>query len=80
MDFSHSFLSKNLVKHLDNVETLPLNFPIFREIVKSDHKVNSFIGTKSSNSFISKCEYHPYKQKHFFCSYKNTNFYRECIK
>ena len=45
---------KKIVKHLDNVETLPLNLPIFSEIVKSDHKVNSFIDTKSSNSFISK--------------------------
>ena len=62
------------------METLPLNLPIFSEIVKCDHKVNSFIDTKSSNSFISKCEYHPHKQKHFFCSYHNTNFCRECIK
>ena len=71
---------KKIVKHLDNVETLPLNLPIFSEIVKSDHKVNSFIDTKSNNSFISKCEHHSHKQKHFFCSYHNTNFCRECIK
>ena len=44
---------KKIVKHLDNVETLPLNLPIFSEIVKSDQKVNSFIDTKSNNSFIS---------------------------
>ena len=71
---------KKIVKHLDNVETLPLNLPIFSEIVKSDHKVNSFIDTKSNNSFISKCDHHSHKQKHFFCSYHNTNFCRECIK
>ena len=71
---------KKIVKHLDNVETLPLNLPIFSEIVKSDQKVNSFIDTKSNNSFISKCDHHSHKQKHFFCSYHNTNFCRECIK
>ena len=34
----------------------------------------------SNNSFITKCEHHSHKQKHFFCSYHNTNFCRECIK
>ena len=71
---------KKIVKHLDNVETLPLNLPIFSEIVKCDPEVNAYIDTKSNNSFITKCEHHPNKQKHFFCSYHNTNFCRECIK
>ena len=71
---------KKIVKQLDNVETLPLNLPIFSEIVKSDPQVNHYIDTKTNNSFITKCEHHTYKQKHFFCSYHNINFCRECIK
>ena len=71
---------KKIVKHLDNVETLPLNLPIFSEIVKCNPTVNSYIDTKSNNSFITKCEHHTHKQKHFFCSHHETNFCRECIK
>ena len=71
---------KKLVKHLDNVETLPLNIPIFSEIVRNDEKISKFIDPNSEDSFTCKCEIHPEKQKHFFCSYHNINFCRECIK
>ena len=72
---------KKTVKGLENVETLPLNLPLFSEIVKNDSSVKKYLDTQNSkNSFISKCEKHPSKQKHFFCSYHNTNLCRTCIK
>lgn len=71
---------KKLVKHLDNVEALPLNIPIFSEIVKNDSKVSTYIDPNSNDSFTAECEYHVDKKKHFFCSYHNQNFCRECIK
>ena len=71
---------KKLVKQLDNVETLPLNIPIFSEIVKNDSKISNYINPKSNDSFTQFCEYHNEKQKHFFCSYHNINFCRGCIR
>ena len=71
---------KKLVKHLDNVETLPLNIPIFSEIVRNDEKISTYIDPNSKDSFTVRCEHHPEKQKHFFCSFHNQNFCRECIK
>ena len=61
---------KKLVKHLDNVETLPLNLSIFGEIVKND---------PSSDIYLSSpCKQHPEKQKHYYCSYNQNHFC--CIK
>jgi hypothetical protein len=34
----------------------------------------------SKNSFADFCDYHNEKQKHFYCSYHQVNFCRECIK
>ena len=62
---------KKLVKHLDNVETLPLNIPIFSEIVRNDEKISTYIDPNSKDSFTVRCEHHPEKQKHFFCSFHN---------
>ena len=71
---------KKLVKHLDSVETLPLNIPLFSEIVKNDPKISTYIEPNSNDSFTAICAHHNEKQKHFFCSFHNTNFCRECIK
>ena len=71
---------KTLVKNLDYVETLPLNIPLFSEIIKNDPKISNYIGPNSKDSFTAICEHHNEKQKHFFCSFHNTNFCRECIK
>ena len=71
---------KKLVKHLDNVETLPLNLSIFGEIVKNDPVIMMFIDPSSEASFASSCPNHPEKQRHYYCSHHENNFCRECMK
>ena len=71
---------KKLVKHLDNVETLPLNLSIFGEIVKNDPVIMMFIDPSSEVSFASSCPNHPKKQRHYYCSFHENNFCRECMK
>ena len=71
---------KKLVKHLDNVETLPLNLSIFGEIVKNDPVIIMFIDPSSEASFASSCPNHHEKQRHYYCSYHENNFCRECMK
>ena len=71
---------KKLVKHLDNVETLPLNLSIFGEIVKNDPVIMMFIDPSSEASFASSCPSHPEKQRHYYCSFHENNFCRECMK
>ena len=65
---------KKLVKHLDNVETLPLNLSIFGEIVKNDPVIMMFIDPSSEASFASSCPNHPEKQRHYYCSFHENNF------
>ena len=71
---------RKLVKNLDNVETLPLNLSIFGEIVKNDPVIMLLIDPSSDISFSSSCNHHPEKQKHYYCSFHENNFCRECIK
>jgi len=71
---------KKLVKHLENVETLPLNLSIFGEIVKNDPVIMLFIDPSSEASFASSCPNHPEKQRHYYCSFHENNFCRECMK
>ena len=71
---------KKLVKHLDNVETLPLNLSIFGEIVKNDPVIMMFIDPSSEVSFASSCPNHVEKQRHYYCSFHESNFCRECMK
>ena len=71
---------RKLVKNLDNVETLPLNLSIFGEIVKNDPVIMMFIDPSSEASFASSCPNHPEKQRHYYCSFHENNFCRECIK
>jgi hypothetical protein len=70
---------KKLVKHLDNIETLPLNIPIFSEIVRNDEQISMYINPDEPESMTATCEKHN-KQKHFFCSFHHINFCRECIR
>jgi hypothetical protein len=69
-----------LVKDLNSVEQLPLNISIFTEIIDVDKNLLSMLDMDNANSYISFCEYHPEKQRHFYCSYHLINFCRECIK
>lgn len=71
---------KKLVKYLDNVELLPLNINLFSESVVNTKNLLDLINEDSSNGLSSQCQYHPEKQKHFYCSYHESNFCRECIK
>ena len=71
---------RKIVKNLESVEQLPLNICIFSEIVNTDALLLVLLDPDSSISFMSDCCYHQEKQKHFYCSYHETNFCRECIK
>jgi hypothetical protein len=71
---------KKLVKNLESVEQLPLNINIFSEIVDIDPKLLGMLDPDSNNSYISLCNNHIEKQKHFYCSHHMVNFCRECIK
>jgi hypothetical protein len=71
---------KKLVKNLESVEQLPLNINIFNEVVDNDHKLLNMLDPDYKNSYVSSCNIHIEKQKHFYCSYHKINFCRECIK
>ncbi len=71
---------KKLVKNLESVEQLPLNIFIFSEIISTDSELIKLLDSESKYSYISTCHVHNEKQKHFFCSYHETNFCRDCIK
>jgi len=71
---------KKLVKHLESVEQLPLNINIFSECVQNDPALLEMMEDKSENSYVQSCKYHNEKQIHFYCSFHEVNFCRECIK
>ena len=74
---------KKLINNIDSpakIESLPLNLNIFGELVKTDPVVMMLINPENQNSLTSLCSNHSEKQKHFYCSYHETNFCRECIK
>ncbi len=71
---------KKLVKNLESVEQLPLNINIFSEVVDNDQKLLNMLDHDHKSSYVSSCNIHLEKQKHFFCSYHKVNFCRECIK
>jgi hypothetical protein len=71
---------KKLVKNLESVEQLPLNINMFSEVVDNDQKLLNMLDPDYQNSYVSTCNIHTEKQKHFYCSYHKVNFCRECIK
>jgi hypothetical protein len=71
---------RKLVKHLESVESLPLNISIFSEIVETDPMLLLLLDSNSSMSMEIECCKHPEKSNHFYCSYHETNFCRDCIK
>ena len=74
---------KKLINNIDSpskIESLPLNLNIFGELVKNDPLVMMFIDPENPNSLTSLCPIHSEKQKHFYCSFHEQNFCRECIK
>lgn len=73
---------RKLVKYLDNVELLPLNINLFSESVVKNPQLIEMVNEDSENSLVSLCQIHisQEKQNHFYCSYHEVNFCRECIK
>jgi uncharacterized protein YbaR (Trm112 family) len=71
---------KKLVKYLDNVELLPLNINLFSESVVNNQNLLNMLNEDSTNNYSSLCQYHPEREKHFYCSFHEVNFCRECIK
>ena len=74
---------KKLINNIDSpskIESLPLNLNIFGELVKTDPVVMMLIDPDNPISLTSLCSKHPEKQKHFYCSFHETNFCRDCIK
>jgi uncharacterized protein YbaR (Trm112 family) len=74
---------KKLINNIDSpskIESLPLNLNIFGELVKTDPVVMMLIDPDNPTSLTSLCSKHPEKQKHFYCSFHETNFCRDCIK
>ena len=74
---------KKLINNIDSpakIESLPLNLNIFGELVKTDPVVMMLIDPENPNGLTSLCSIHSEKQKHFYCSFHENNFCRECIK
>lgn len=71
---------RKLVKNLESVEQLPLNINIFYEVVLNNDKLQLFIDPDSKGGSSANCPMHTEKSKHFYCSYHDINFCRECIK
>lgn len=74
---------KKLINNIDSpakLESLPLNLNIFGEIVKNDPVVMMMIDQTNTNSLATSCPKHPEKQRHFYCSFHEINFCRDCIK
>ena len=76
---------KKLINNIESVakiESLPLNLNIFGELVKTDPLVMRLLDQdpENPNNLSTECSFHPGKQKHFYCSYHEQNFCRECIK
>jgi uncharacterized protein YbaR (Trm112 family) len=71
---------KKLVKHLDSVEQLPLNINLFSESVVNSKELLGILDENSDKGLTGLCQIHQEKQMHFYCSFHNVNFCRECIK
>ena len=71
---------KKIVKSLESIEQLTLNINLFSEVVRLDPTLLILMDPESNSCYSTTCSIHSEKQKHFYCSYHETNFCRECIK
>jgi hypothetical protein len=73
-------ICRKLVKQIETVDKLPLNFNILYEIVEREAilKDLNFEDEECVDSLL--CEKHDQRVMHFFCSNHLTVFCRECIK
>ena len=73
-------ICRKLVKQVESVDKLPLNFNILYEIVERDYILRDINFEDESCIDCLLCEKHDQRVQHFYCSNHLTVFCRECIK
>jgi hypothetical protein len=73
-------ICRKLVKNVDSVDKLPLNFNILYEVVERDSLLRGINFEDDENLECLLCEKHDQRVQHFYCSNHKTVFCRECIK
>jgi len=73
-------ICRKLVKQVESVDKLPLNFNILYEVVERDHILREINYEDDACMDCLKCERHDQRVQHFYCSNHLTVFCRECIK
>lgn len=73
-------ICRKLVKQIESVDKLPLNFNILYEIVERDHILRDINFEDEDCIDCLLCERHDQRVQHFYCSNHLTVFCRECIK
>lgn len=69
-----------MVKQVETVDKLPLNFNILYEVVERDHILRGVNYEDEECIECLLCEKHDQRVQHFYCSNHKTVFCRECIK
>jgi hypothetical protein len=73
-------ICRKLVKQIESVDRLPLNFNILYEIVERDAKLRNLNFEDDECIDCLLCTKHDERIQHFYCSNHLTVFCRECIK
>lgn len=73
-------ICRKLVKQVESVDKLPLNFNILYEIVERDSILRDINFEDEECIDCLLCEKHEQRVQHFYCSNHLTVFCRECIK
>ena len=73
-------ICRKLVKQIDSVDKLPLNFNILYEIVERDSILRDINFEDEEIIDCLLCDKHDQRVQHFYCSNHLTVFCRECIK
>ena len=73
-------ICRKLVKQVESVDKLPLNFNILYEIVERDYILRDINFEDEDCIECLLCDKHDQRVQHFYCSNHLTVFCRECIK
>jgi len=73
-------ICRKLVKQIETIDKLPLNFNILYEIVERDPILRDINFESEECLECLQCEKHDQRVQHFYCSNHLTVFCRECIK
>lgn len=73
-------ICRKLVKQIDSVDKLPLNFNVLNEIVERDAILKDINFDNDDCVDCLLCQKHDNRVQHFYCSNHRTVFCRECIK